>query len=63
MDQLVISSMDDFTKMCRCCASQSDELSPILQCGNTDENIPNMFKECFNLDVSNFEVFFFNKQE
>lgn len=51
MNQLV-SSMDDFSKMCRCCATQSDELIPILPCGNADENIPNLFKECFNLDVS-----------
>ncbi len=52
MDQLSLSSMDDFSKMCRCCATQSDELSPIFQCGNADENIPNMFKECFDLEVS-----------
>ncbi|KAJ6646871.1 Zinc finger protein [Pseudolycoriella hygida] len=51
INQLVIDSMDDFSKMCRCCASQSDELSPINQCGATDVNIPNMFKECFDLDI------------
>lgn len=54
MNHLVISSMDDYSKICRCCATQSDELSPIFPCGNTDDNIPNMFKDCFNLDVSNF---------
>lgn len=52
MNQCVIRSMDDFNKICRCCVSQSDELSPIFQCGDTDENIPNMFRDCFNLDVS-----------
>lgn len=56
MNHLVISSMDDFSKMCRCCATLSDELTPLLQCGNTDENIPKMFKECFNLEVSSLAV-------
>ena len=51
MNHLAINSIDDFNKICRCCATQSDELSPIFQCGSTDDDIPNMFKECFNFDV------------